>query len=210
MVQSTQIPFAIIGKRGYNPPRSFGAWRSPASALAWGARGRRFKSSRPDTRVRKTVLAGDGFVFKLSANPRQSSRIFKWISGHSRIKFMESNEPIYPSLSPTPSTNRHSIISLVLGILTLLTVCGGMVPVPFTGFICFPFSFLFGLLALIFGVISLNTIRRNNEAGKPMAWVGILTGGFIFLCMLCMLVALISLFIFAPERVPPILQGYQL
>ena len=25
-----------------------GAWRSPASALAWGARGRRFKSSRPD------------------------------------------------------------------------------------------------------------------------------------------------------------------
>ena len=26
-----------------------GAWRSPASALAWGARGRRFKSSRPDT-----------------------------------------------------------------------------------------------------------------------------------------------------------------
>ncbi len=26
----------------------FGAWRSPASALAWGARGRRFKSSRPD------------------------------------------------------------------------------------------------------------------------------------------------------------------
>ena len=25
-----------------------GAWRSPASALAWGARGRRFKSFRPD------------------------------------------------------------------------------------------------------------------------------------------------------------------
>ncbi len=25
-----------------------GAWRSPASALAWGARGRRFESSRPD------------------------------------------------------------------------------------------------------------------------------------------------------------------
>ena len=27
---------------------AIGAWRSPASALAWGARGRRFKSSRPD------------------------------------------------------------------------------------------------------------------------------------------------------------------
>src|SRR6185503_6887062 len=29
-------------------PFSFGAWRSLASALAWGARGRRFKSCRPD------------------------------------------------------------------------------------------------------------------------------------------------------------------
>jgi hypothetical protein len=27
---------------------SFGAWRSLASALAWGARGRRFESCRPD------------------------------------------------------------------------------------------------------------------------------------------------------------------
>ena len=26
----------------------FGAWRSPVSALAWGVRGRRFESSRPD------------------------------------------------------------------------------------------------------------------------------------------------------------------
>ena len=26
----------------------YGAWRSLASALAWGARGRRFKSCRPD------------------------------------------------------------------------------------------------------------------------------------------------------------------
>ena len=29
---------------------TIGAWRRPASALAWGARGRRFKSSRPDWR----------------------------------------------------------------------------------------------------------------------------------------------------------------
>ena len=36
-----------IGTR-YNVSRSIGAWRSPVSALAWGARGRRFKSSRPD------------------------------------------------------------------------------------------------------------------------------------------------------------------
>jgi hypothetical protein len=41
----------------YNVGRSIGAWRRPASALAWGARGRRFKSSRPDTiRSRRIIL----------------------------------------------------------------------------------------------------------------------------------------------------------
>ncbi len=30
----------------------FGAWRSPASALAWGARGPGFKSQRPDQKLR--------------------------------------------------------------------------------------------------------------------------------------------------------------
>src|ERR1043165_3431189 len=47
---------ARLFKRDYNLSLSrwwrdtipIGAWRSPASALAWGARGRRFKSSRPD------------------------------------------------------------------------------------------------------------------------------------------------------------------
>ena len=119
---------------------------------------------------------------------------------------MESNEPI----APTPSTNRHSVISLILGIATILLFCGGMMPIPFTGFICFPPSFLLGLLALIFGLVSLNSIRKTNEDGKVLAWVGILSGGFIFLCLLCMLIAIVSLFFFAPETMQPIIEGYQL
>lgn len=111
---------------------------------------------------------------------------------------------------PSPKTNSHSIISLILGILTLLTLCGGMVPIPFTGFICFPSSFLLGFLALTFGIVSLNTIRKRNETGHPMAWTGIILGGFVFLCMLCLFVAIISLFVFAPDSVPPILENYQI
>src|SRR5690349_5096972 len=42
--------FARNRKGGYNATRSIGAWRSPASALAWGARGRRFESCRPDSK----------------------------------------------------------------------------------------------------------------------------------------------------------------
>jgi len=119
---------------------------------------------------------------------------------------METNEA-----TPLPSTNKHSIISLVLGILTIVTFCGGVIiPIPFTSFICTPVSFLMGFLALIYGMISLNRIRKHNEAGSPMAWIGILSGGFIFLCILCMLAAVIALFKFAPGSVPPFLQNYQI
>ena len=119
---------------------------------------------------------------------------------------MQSNDPIYPS----PPTNKHSIISLVLGILTVILFCGGMAPLPFTSIICFPPSFLLGFLALVYGAISLNAIRKNNETGQFHAWAGILSGGFIFLCMLCVIIAFISLFIFAPDSVQPIIEGYQL
>lgn len=124
---------------------------------------------------------------------------------------MDSNQPIYSYSPPSsPSTNRHSIISLVLGILTMLTMCGGMVPIPFTGFICFPASVLLGLSALIFGITSLSTIRKTNESGKPMAWTGILIGGLVFLCMLCMVLAIASLFIFSPDTIQPFMEGYQI
>jgi hypothetical protein len=118
---------------------------------------------------------------------------------------MESNEEIF-----YPPVNKHSIISLVLGILTLLTFCGGLMPIPFTGFICFPSSFVLGLVALIYGVISLNKIKRHNEAGKPMAWFGIMLGGFIFLCILLFVIAIASLFVFAPDSIQPMIENYSI
>ncbi len=119
---------------------------------------------------------------------------------------METNEV------PTPSPiNRHSIISLVLGLLTVILFCGSfIIPIPFTSLICAPVSLLFGTLALIYGAVSLNRIRKHNESGSPLAWMGILSGGFIFLCILCVVVAFISLFLFAPETLPPFLQNYQI
>ena len=111
-----------------------------------------------------------------------------------------------------PSTNNQSILSLVFGILTILSFCTGMIPFPLTGFICFPTSLLFGILALVLGAISLNQIRRQNESGSPMAWVGIILGGVVFLCLMCMIVAVASLFIFSPNSVPmpPFIQNFSI
>jgi uncharacterized membrane protein len=120
---------------------------------------------------------------------------------------METNEEVINS-----PVNAQSTLSLVFGILTILSFCGGVAPLPFTGYICFPTSFLLGMLALVFGVISLNRIRRHNESGRPMAWIGIMIGGFVFVCVLCMIIALVSLFIFAPNSVPmpPFIKNFQL
>jgi hypothetical protein len=119
---------------------------------------------------------------------------------------METNE-----LSPaSPTTNKHSVISLILGLLAVFVSCGMFLPIPFTSFICVPTSFLLGIFALFYGGISLHRIRKHNEAGTPYAWIGILSGGFIFLCGLCMAVALITLFTYAPDAMPPFIQDYQL
>jgi|GEM_PF-742336 len=118
---------------------------------------------------------------------------------------MESNDEIY-----YPPTNKQSIISLILGILTLLIFCGGLLPIPFTGFICFPSSFALGFLALTYGAISLRGIKKNNEAGRPMAWAGIIMGGFIFFCILLFVMGIISLFIFAPETMQPLVESYSI
>jgi len=119
---------------------------------------------------------------------------------------MESNQVLAAPLQ----TNRHSVISLILSLLTLLTFCGGMIPFPFTGFICFPVSFLFGLLAFLYGLIAVRGIKQKNEGGLSMAWSGILIGGFVLLCTLCMVLAIASLFLFSPDSLPPILQNYQI
>jgi hypothetical protein len=124
---------------------------------------------------------------------------------------MSSNEQ--PAITQT--TNRHSIISLVLGILSLLIFCGSaLIPIPFTSFFCAPASGLISAAALIYGLVSLSHIKKHNQTGHPMAWTGILTGVFVLFCMLCAIALLISLFYFFPSifdnfPLPPFLNNFQ-
>jgi hypothetical protein len=106
--------------------------------------------------------------------------------------------------------NSQATLSLVFGILTLMLFCMGLVPFPFTDLICYPISFVLAILALVFGAISLSQIRRRNESGRPMAWIGIISGGFVFLCMICMIIVVVALFMFAPDfiHMPPFIQKF--
>jgi hypothetical protein len=124
---------------------------------------------------------------------------------------MSSNEQAIP----LPVTNRHSVISLILGILTVIIFCSGiLIPIPFTSLICIPFSALIGVVALAYGMISLNHIKKHNQTGHSMAWTGILIGTFVLLCMLAVIAVLVSLFQLAPDLfqnypVPPFIRNFQ-
>src|SRR5688572_7658712 len=121
------------------------------------------------------------------------------------IALMDSNEEIF-----SLPLNKHSIVSLILGLLTAISFCGGVMPIPLTGFVCFPTSFLLGLSALIYGAISLRRIKKHNESGHSMAWIGIVIGGLIFFCILSVVIAFISIFIFAPSSVQPLIDSYSI
>ncbi|GBF75965.1 hypothetical protein PA598K_04402 [Paenibacillus sp. 598K] len=71
-----------------------------------------------------------------------------------------SNYPPYPPYIP-PRTNGKSIVSLVLGILSIV--------IPYIGF-------LIGIVAIVFASMSFKEIRLRQEQGRGMAVAGLVTG----------------------------------
>jgi hypothetical protein len=68
--------------------------------------------------------------------------------------------------APGPRTNNMSIAALVCGLAQFLLWFLLLVP-----------GFIAAVLALIFGVVSLNQIRQRGEFGRGMAITGIVLGG---------------------------------
>ena len=87
--------------------------------------------------------------------------------------------------APIILTNRTAVISLTTAILTLLSFCIAVVPIPFTGFICFPAASVLGLAAFATGLASLNQIRLNGENGRNYALLGTSIGGLVSLASIC-------------------------
>jgi hypothetical protein len=100
-----------------------------------------------------------------------------------------SNEA--PAAAPT---NRSAIVSLISGLLTALSFCTAVAPVPFTGYFCYPSAALFGVVAMIYGIRALIQIRRTGEDGRTYALVGIWVGGLAVAATMCSVTLGILLF----------------
>ncbi len=87
----------------------------------------------------------------------------------------------------TQPVDRGAVISIGAAVLTMLSLCAGIVPVPFTGFVCFPAAAALGLVAFASGVVALRRIRSSGEAGRTFAIIGVVVGSLVPASFLCLL-----------------------
>ena len=105
---------------------------------------------------------------------------------------------------PTPPVNRSALLSLGAAVLTLLSFCTAVAPIPFTGYLCYPAAVVFGLVALVAGIAALAQIRVSKEEGRTHALIGIWTGGIAMVASACAIMVGILLF----PRVLALVQHY--
>ncbi len=91
------------------------------------------------------------------------------------------NDTLPPPPYVAPKTNSKSIVSLVLGILS--------VTIPYVGI-------LIGIVAIIFASLAFKEIRIRMEQGKGLAIAGLVCG-IIGTAIYVLLIALVLLFTFA-------------
>ncbi len=81
--------------------------------------------------------------------------------------------------------NRNGVINMVAAILTLLSFCIAVAPIPLTGWVCYPAAFASGLISLLTGIVSLAQIRSSGEEGRSYAIIGITVGTLTILSTAC-------------------------
>lgn len=87
---------------------------------------------------------------------------------------------------PNLPTNRMAIVSLSSAVLTMLSFCIGFAPfLPMTAPFCYPLALVFGVVALISGMLALGQLRKRAENGRWMALTGALLGGLTTFATIC-------------------------
>ncbi len=84
-------------------------------------------------------------------------------------------------------SNVLSIISLVTGILGLVSMCLSIIPI--LGWFCIAAGSLLSIAALVTGFIGMNKIKQTGEKGRGMAITGIVLGalGVLGICVVVIL-----------------------
>lgn len=85
--------------------------------------------------------------------------------------------------------NRKALISFLAAVFSVLALCMGFLPVPFTVILCYPPGIVLGIVSLIYGMLGLREIRLYGKRGRRLALAAIWLGGFMLVAALCMFAA---------------------
>jgi hypothetical protein len=96
----------------------------------------------------------------------------------------------------SPPFNRDSIIGFIAAILTVISFCVGVIPVPFTALICYPVNIVAGIFTLVTGLKALRQIRQLGERGRALALISAWTGGVIIFAVLCVITLSLGILLF--------------
>jgi hypothetical protein len=104
--------------------------------------------------------------------------------------YQQQPAPAYQPAPATSSNNTLAIVSLIVGIVALLSSCC----LSFMGFfgIC---SAVLGIVAVVLGAIGINQISKSGgmQTGKGMAIAGIVMGAVSILLPICVNIILVGL-----------------
>jgi len=91
--------------------------------------------------------------------------------------------------TPIPPFNRKAMIGFILAVLSLLALCIGFLPIPFTMLICFPPGLVCGVTTLVLGLQAQREIHQRDEGGKILAVISIWAGVITIAVALCAVTA---------------------
>jgi len=91
-------------------------------------------------------------------------------------------------IETTPITlNRNALISFISALIAVISICVGILPIPFAALICYPPGILFAITAIVLGLKSQRELRSRDEEGRPLAVISVWGGGLSLFAYVCML-----------------------
>ena len=102
---------------------------------------------------------------------------------------------------PISPLNRKALIGFTAALISLLALCTGLLPVPFTILFCYPPGIILGIAALVLGIQSQREIRHSNESGKFLAGIAMWVGGITIVATLCVITVGVLLYPYISEFV---------
>jgi len=105
-----------------------------------------------------------------------------------------------------PPFNRKALTAFIAAIISLIALCTGLLPLPFTIFFCYPPAIILGIASLVLGIQAQREIRQRNESGRFLAVIAVWAGSITIIATLCMITVGVLLYPYISEFIRQIWQ----